>query len=235
MKRFGTVYGGFFLPSNLNGLDKNSVIYCAGVGEDISFDIEIAKKTGANIYLFDPTPRAIEHVNQTKQSFSNNIKPKYETKHGGGDKNYWNILFNNKIPSNKIFMYDFGIFTENKTLKFYKPKNPNYVSHSLVTMLNVKLNDYLEVPVKNLKTIMNELGHNRIDLLKLDIEGVENEVLNQMLDEKIYPKYLCVDFDGRRSNRNIPQFNLLIQKLKKLNYKIIKNNNYDISFQLITS
>ena len=38
MKRFGTDYGGFYYPENLNGLDKNSIIYCIGAGEDISHD-----------------------------------------------------------------------------------------------------------------------------------------------------------------------------------------------------
>jgi hypothetical protein len=38
MKRFGTYYGGWNLPTNIN-LTEQSVIYSAGVGEDISFDI----------------------------------------------------------------------------------------------------------------------------------------------------------------------------------------------------
>ena len=38
-------------------------------------------------------------------------------------------------------------------------------------------------------------GHEKIDLLKLDIEGAEVAVLTQMLDNKIYPKYLCIEFD----------------------------------------
>ena len=30
MKRFGTTYGGFYYPENLDGLDENSIIYCIG-------------------------------------------------------------------------------------------------------------------------------------------------------------------------------------------------------------
>ena len=231
IKRFGTQYGGFYLPTDLPKLNENSIIYCAGVGEDISFDIEIAHKINSNVYLFDPTPRAIDHVNLVKKSFTNNKKPLYNKKYGGGDKNYWNILFKNKISSSKIFILNYGIFTENKIVKFYKPKNPQYVSHSIIeTMHNVSKN-FIQIPVKNLTTIMNDLGHDHIDLLKIDIEGVENQVLNQMLDNKIFPTYICVDFDSRRSNKNINDFNKLINKLLKY-YKIIKNTNYDISFQI---
>ena len=233
MKKFGTNYGGFILPKNLKGLNSNSIIYGVGVGEDISFDILIGKQTDAHIYLFDPTPRAIIHVDLIKKSFDNNIKPKYDIKHGGGDKNYWNLLFQHKISSSKIHMNNFGLFTDNKNLNFYKPLNPNYVSHSLDhTMRNVRKNEFIEVPVKNLKTIMKDLNHDHIDLLKIDIEGVELEVLNQMLDQKIFPKYLCVDFDKRRANRDKNKFDELLIRLKSLNYSIINNNNFDISFQL---
>lgn len=37
-----------------------------------------------------------------------------------------------------------------------------------------------EVPVRRLSTLMEELGHKRIDILKLDIEGSEHRVLRQL-------------------------------------------------------
>ena len=67
IKRYGTSYGGFYYPINLDGLNENSIIYCVGVGEDISHDIMIANKLNSNIYLFDPTPRAINHVDYVKK------------------------------------------------------------------------------------------------------------------------------------------------------------------------
>ena len=48
------------------------------------------------------------------------------------------------------------------------------------------------------KSILNELNHTTIDLLKLDIEGIECEVLEELFDLKIYPKCICVDFDAKR-------------------------------------
>ena len=42
---------------------------------------------------------------------------------------------------------------------------------------------------------MENLGHTHIDILKIDIEGSEIVVLNKMLDDQIYPKYLCIEFD----------------------------------------
>ena len=56
-------------------------------------------------------------------------------------------------------------------------------------------NNYEIIKTKSIKQIMNKNNHNKIDLLKLDIEGAEIKVLEQMLIDKIYPTYLCIEFD----------------------------------------
>ena len=45
------------------------------------------------------------------------------------------------------------------------------------------------------QNIMEEHNHRHIDLLKIDIEGAEIEVLEQMLLDNIKPTYLLVEFD----------------------------------------
>jgi FkbM family methyltransferase len=44
------------------GLSKNSVVYCLGVGEEISFDLELIRQFGIQVHAFDPTPRSIQWV-----------------------------------------------------------------------------------------------------------------------------------------------------------------------------
>jgi len=41
------------------GISKNSVVYCFGVGEEISFDLSLIDRFGVEIHAFDPTPRSI--------------------------------------------------------------------------------------------------------------------------------------------------------------------------------
>ena len=226
--RYGTEYGGFYLPNNLE-LNENSIIYCIGVGEDISFDIQIANYSNSKIYLFDPTPRSLDHVNYIKDLFDNKKNLINNDKYGGGDKNYLNNLLKNKINTNNIIMNNYGIYIKNDTMKFYKPKNSNYVSHSLVKSL--ASNDYILVDIKNIIDVMKSFNHQQIDLLKIDVEGVELLILNKLFDNNIYPKYLCVDFDLMRNFPEISEdFNKIIQKMFNIGYKIIKNTNYDISF-----
>ena len=235
IKQFGTNYGSFYYPEDLNGLNENSIIYCIGAGEDISHDIEIAHQLNSDVYIFDPTPRAIQHVNLVKSIFNNELDYKNynDSKFGGGDINYWNKLLSTRINSNKIKMYNYGIHTTNEILKFYEPSNKDYVSHSLVH--GMKSDEYIFVQVKNLKTVMKELNHRHIDLLKMDIEGSECDVINQMLLDGIFPKYIAVEFDlaynGERI-KDINKCNDTIQNLLKYNYELIYQNHSDYTFRL---
>lgn len=43
-----------------SGLHSSSIVYCAGVGKDISFEHALVKKFGLTLYLFDPSPTGLE-------------------------------------------------------------------------------------------------------------------------------------------------------------------------------
>ena len=86
MQKLGTNYGGWYIPKDIK-LDENSIVYSAGVGEDISFDLLLSNKYNSNIILIDPTKRAIEHYKEilpyfkTKEwKFSGDIQNDYKEK-----------------------------------------------------------------------------------------------------------------------------------------------------------
>jgi hypothetical protein len=56
----GSVYGGWTIVPEL--LDTSSVVYSVGVGNDISFDLELIRRFGATVHGFDPSPLAIEWI-----------------------------------------------------------------------------------------------------------------------------------------------------------------------------
>jgi FkbM family methyltransferase len=57
--RLGSDYGGWWVPTAL--LKPGAVAYCAGAGEDITFDLALLEH-GLQVTTFDPTPRAVAHV-----------------------------------------------------------------------------------------------------------------------------------------------------------------------------
>lgn len=88
------------------------------------------------------------------------------------------------------------------------------------------------VEVDNIKNIMKLHNHDHIDLLKIDIEGAENVVLDQMLDDEIYPKYLCVEFDLLLKRKDRDNSTLgVINRLRENGYKIVMNDNLNITFE----
>lgn len=51
-----------------------------------------------------------------------------------------------------------------------------------------------ECPVRKLTTIMRDAGHQRLDLLKMDIEGAEYPVIDDLLKSDVRPTQLLIEF-----------------------------------------
>lgn len=59
--RLGSEYGGWWVPEAV--LRPGTVAYCAGAGEDVTFDLALLDR-GLRVTTFDPTPRARLHIEQ---------------------------------------------------------------------------------------------------------------------------------------------------------------------------
>ena len=57
--RLGSPGGGWWVPGD--HVQPGAVAYCAGAGEDVSFDLELWRR-GLDVVTIDPTPRAQTHV-----------------------------------------------------------------------------------------------------------------------------------------------------------------------------
>jgi FkbM family methyltransferase len=225
MLKLGTEYGGWAIPKDII-LGKYSKVVSVGVGEDISFDLLINSLFNCDVILVDPTTRAIRHVDEvrefynTKQwKFSGNIQADYKRHIEQLNVNFDKIKYINK-----------GLWNSETTLRFYKQTNPSYVSQTLIP--NMYGGDYDEVHTTTLRKIMDTYSLNNIDILKLDIEGSEIEVLNNMLDENIFPTYLLVEFDLKIKGKDSSnQTDAVLNRLSSVGYSILHNDNYNITFK----
>lgn len=225
-KLFGTTYGGFYYPEDLKELNENSIIYCFGAGEDITHDVILSYTLNCKVQIFDPTPRAIEHVKYVKNVLAKKECPIDSKRFGGGDPDYWKIILSHPAYAENLVLNEYGLYTNDTSIPFYFPKNKNHVSCSIKKIGRTEEN--ITVEVKSLNTIMKELNHDHIDLLKIDVENIECDVLEKMLLDKIYPTYLSVDFDLMKHDRN--RCKEIINKLINCGYKIIKQSGQDFSF-----
>lgn len=56
--RLGSDYGGWVICPDT--ISEDSIVYSFGIGEDISFDLELIKNYKCRVFAFDPTPRSIQ-------------------------------------------------------------------------------------------------------------------------------------------------------------------------------
>ncbi len=231
--RFGTTYGGFEYPRDIfTKLNMNSIVYCVGAGEDISHDVQLARLLQCEVHIFDPTPRAIQHVELVKASYESRTTLESNSRYGGGDPKYTSILSKCRVDPDKIKLYPYGFSHQSGTVNFYMPDNEEYVSCSMVQRLKGK--NYIPVEMKRISDVMQQLGHSRIDLLKMDIEGSECDVLEDMLDQSILPTYLAVEFDLAASGlkEDMERCERIRNRLYAVGYTLVAKKGRDMSFVL---
>ena len=99
-------------------------------------------------------------------------------------------------------------------LTFQPPINPNFASYSAKRDPSDSSN-VVSLPVKRLRTLMDELEIQELDVLKMDIEGCEYDVINDMLDSEIRPRQLLVEFHDQILNmgfgRTLHSYNRLVK------------------------
>lgn len=104
------------------------------------------------------------------------------------------IRYIESLPTPDQFHFlAYGLWSKETELRFYSPADPSHVSHSALNLARTQ--DYFVAACKPITAIMKELHHDHLTLLKLDIEGAEYEVLNEVLGSGLRPTILCVEFD----------------------------------------
>jgi FkbM family methyltransferase len=212
---------GYHIPDNF--FDSTSICYCVGAGTNISFDIELVTKYGSKVFIFDPMPYAVEHfnelVNKTKASESLTII--------GCELPYTYKINSKQLET--IRYIETGIWNEKKLVKFFVPSRENYAGHSITNLQNT--DDYIEAKVDTIVNLMKELNHTKIDLLKIEIEGSEYTVIDDIVKSKPDIKIILVEFDEfhHRDGKNMSTLKRIRNSSEKLcnaGYKLVHSTEY---------
>lgn len=211
LSHFGTKYGGWTIPSKI--LSDTSVCYLVGAGEDISFDIEITKKYKPNVFIFDPTPRAITHFELLKHTIENNGKMPINN----SLDDFYSL---DKESLKKIKYLPIGIWKKNGMQRFYAPRKKAYVSHSITHQGTRE--KYFDAECRTISSLMKQFDHKQLDLLKIDVEGAEWDIIDSILKDKVAIKILCVEFDetDTESFSGKIKLNKYIKQLKNAGFEV---------------
>lgn len=211
---YGSERHGYLVPDDF--LNSESVIYCVGAGEDISFDTELKIKFDSKIYIFDPSPYGINHFDEVKAFVNNGTPLTLDPKL---------FSYHYKISPkqfNEIQFIPVGLWDKKDILKFYDPERENYSSHSAYLFTDSK--SFIEAPVDRLGNLMKQLGHSHIDLLKIEIEGAEYKVIDTIVEDQLDVTAILVEFD-EIYNTTDKAFHFRIKKscdkLRKAGYVLV--------------
>jgi FkbM family methyltransferase len=135
-----------------------------------------------------------------------------------------------RIPS-ALIVHDYGIAAFDGIATFYPPENDQHVSHTVLPRSATE-HRAINVPVKKLSTIMQTLGHECIDLLKMDIEGAEYEVIADIMSSGIRPRQLLVEFHHRFPGVSIRDTRKAVSMLRDCGYAVfwISPSNEEYGF-----
>ncbi len=135
-----------------HSLPEKTIVYSFGVGENISFDTDMASLFGAEVHMFDPAPSVA--------------------------KNFRNFQSGQRCGPGRIY---------------YQPLGLGPITSETDLVLEGK-----KCPQKTLTDIARSLGHDHLDILKIDIEGGEYGALKQMLSsgtlDSLRVKQLLIEF-----------------------------------------
>jgi FkbM family methyltransferase len=115
-------------------------------------------------------------------------------------------------------LHEFGLAAWDGTASFSPPLDPTHVSYSMVR--SGPAGSAIHAPVRRLATIADMLGHTRINLLKMDIEGAEYAVLADCLSNGLEIDQVLVEFHHRWDFIGVAETKRAISLLKRAGYRI---------------
>ncbi len=95
-----------------------------------------------------------------------------------------------ELPPQFIF-HPYGLASFDGNQKFYDPYKKENINVSSIK----KNKTFSYLPVKKLSTIMRELGHTHVNLLKIDIEGSEFSIIPSLRGRVV--DQLCIEMHSR--------------------------------------
>jgi FkbM family methyltransferase len=169
----GSHYGGYWIPSTLLlPSSKDGLLLSAGLGFDVSFDLALLK-IGFRVVALDPLPQAAQFA---------------ESSFAGQD----------------AVVLVAGLWTRDGNHTFFAPRIPEHDSWSLTDLQETGYSNSQEFTTVSLESLAQDHPQLRGPgpcVLKMNIEGAENNVLAQLCESTICFDVLVVHLEAISQTR----------------------------------
>jgi FkbM family methyltransferase len=213
----GTAYGGKVLPPSVAqymAQRENLTVFSFGVGMDVSFDVALACLYGHTVNLFDPSPVAVEHIQYLTQrvgtwpaaagAASRLPRDSLEVAGPGGAAAaaaYWAAVRQSRVGQNALRFRAVALAEHDGKITFRhsrgQTRGASFSADPLMRSGGAET-DTLTVPARSFATLLREAGRRSLDVVKIDVEGLETELLLQLLQLPLseLPAVVFVDMDS---------------------------------------
>lgn len=132
------------------------------------------------------------------------------------------VAFAKRVDEPEFHFFPVGLWSEDSVQEFRAPRNPDHVSHSIGAIEDAT--GGFRAACRSIPSLMREFGHDRITVLKLDIEGSEYDVLPAMLADGVTPEVVCVELHG-----GLCSALWLVRRLRRAGYRPIALDSWDLT------
>lgn len=187
-------------------LGPDSLVYSLGVGDSIDLDMDLINHFSLTVHTFDPTPYSEEWISSLE------------------------------LPANLVF-HPWAAAGEDGSLRLYRRINKRGKKSQVMWTAEGDAGDgadFIDAPAYTIRSMMEKLGHERIDVLKIDVEGAEYEILDSLGEADKLPTQLLVEYHHRFPGIGKQRTATSIASLRTLGYQIfsISETGREIGFLL---
>jgi FkbM family methyltransferase len=138
-------------------------------------------------------------------------------------------------PPAALQVRELGVAEYDGVASFAPPVNPEHISHTMVAGDAAPAGERIEFQVRRLTTIMDELGHAELDVLKMDVEGAEYAVLVDLLQSSVRPQQILVEFHHGMYGIPLERTESTLAALHAAGYRIFDAQKTGREFSLVLS
>ncbi len=186
-----------------DGITPDSVVCSFGVGDNIAWDLAMIRRFGVEVHAFDPTPGAVRWVR------AQTLPPRFH-------------------------FHEYGVAAHDGVLRFAAPSKAGAVNYTPVAAGTEGAEETSVIaPVRRLSTIWDQLGRRPIEVLKMDIEGGEYEVIDDLLSSGVPVRQLLVEFHHHFPTVGLARTLRAVRRLAAAGFRIFHISQRGLEFSFL--
>jgi FkbM family methyltransferase len=185
------------------GIGPDSVVYSFGVGDNVAWDLAMIRRFGVEVHAFDPTPASVRWVRARA------LPPRFH-------------------------FHEYGLAAHDGVVRFVAPRRAGGVNYTPARDGPGREGETsVAAPVRRLATIWRQLGRPPVEVLKMDIEGGEYQVIDDLVSSGVPVRQLLVEFHHHFPSVGLARTLRAVRALEGAGFRIFHISDRGLEFSFL--